>query len=331
MATFDFISARPATVFLFPGQGSQAVGMVADVLEAYPAAWAAMEEADDVLGYALSDIWRNGPAEQLTDTVNAQPALLAASVAVMRAVEAELAAQGKAVQAGTAASMVAGHSMGEYSALVAAGSVSYADALRLVHTRGRLMKEAGERNPGMMAAILGLDEQVVAQVCADATERGGLAQVANDNCPGQIVISGDRPGMEAAMAALTAAGARKVVPLAVSIAAHSPLMAPAADALRSAIEATPVQDAAVPLLANTSAVPITKAADIRTELTAQLTGSVRWTESMQYALAQGMTHFVELGAGDVLATLMKRIDRKVERRAVNNVESVLEFVATVGV
>ena len=331
MATFDFISASPATVFLFPGQGSQAVGMVADVLEAYPAAWAAMEEADDVLGYALSDIWRNGPEEALTDTVNAQPALLAASVAVLRAVEAELAAQGKPVQAGTAASMVAGHSMGEYSALVAAGSVGYADALRLVHTRGRLMKEAGERNPGMMAAILGLDEQVVAQVCAEATQAGGLAQVANDNCPGQIVISGDRPGMEAAMAALTAAGARKVVPLAVSIAAHSPLMAPAADALRSAIEATPVQDATVPLLANTSAMPITKAADIRAELTAQLTGSVRWTESMQYALAQGMTHFVELGAGDVLATLMKRIDRKVERRAVNNVESVLEFVATVGV
>ena len=330
MATFDFISASPATVFLFPGQGSQAVGMVADVLEAYPAAWAAMEEADDVLGYALSDIWRNGPEEALTDTVNAQPALLAASVAVLRAVEAELAAQGKPVQAGTAASMVAGHSMGEYSALVAAGSVGYADALRLVHTRGRLMKEAGERNPGMMAAILGLDEQVVAQVCAEATQAGGLAQVANDNCPGQIVISGDRPGMEAAMAALTAAGARKVVPLAVSIAAHSPLMAPAADALRSAIEATPIQDAAVPLLANTSATPITKAADIRAELTAQLTGSVRWTESMQYALAQGMTRFVELGAGDVLATLMKRIDRKVERRAVNSVESVQEFVATPG-
>ncbi|MEZ4719841.1 MAG: hypothetical protein R2851_27710 [Caldilineaceae bacterium] len=174
------------------------------------------------------------------------------------------------------------------------------------------MKEAGERNPGMMAAILGLDEQVVAQVCAEATQAGGLAQVANDNCPGQIVISGDRPGMEAAMAALAAAGAQGGA----AGRQHrrpQPLDGACGRRLAQRDRATPIQDAAVPLLANTSATPITKAADIRAELTAQLTGSVRWTESMQYALAQGMTRFVELGAGDVLATLMKRIDRKAER------------------
>lgn len=329
MTTFELIHAGENTIYLFPGQGSQAVGMLVDVLDAYPSARLALEEADDVLGYALSDIWRNGPEERLTDTINAQPALLAGSVAVMRAAQAELAAQGKSFAMG-AGNMVAGHSLGEYSALVAAGSIDFADALRLVHTRGRLMKEAGESSPGMMAAILGLDEAVVARVCAEATQQEGIAQVANDNCPGQIVISGDRPGMEASMAALAEAGARKVVPLAVSIAAHSPLMAPAADALRSAIDATSVRDASVPVIANTSAQPITSAAAIRDELAAQLTGSVRWTESMQLARAHGMSRFVELGAGDVLASLMKRIDRGAERRAVNSVESIQALVETLG-
>lgn len=327
---FDFIRSAANTVYLFPGQGSQSVNMLADVLDCYPDAKSALAEADDILGYALSDIWRNGPDERLTDTVHAQPALLAASVAAMRALEAEAAAQGVtlAEEDGTRV-MVAGHSLGEYSALVAADSIDYADALRLVQTRGRLMKEAGAHSPGMMAAVLGLDEAVVAQVCADATRAGGIAQVANDNCPGQIVISGDRTGMDAAMEGLRQAGARKVVPLAVSIAAHSPLMAPAAADLRAALDATPVRDAKVPVIANTTAQPISRAADIRRELEVQLTGSVRWSDSMRYAVDQGTTRFVELGAGDVLTGLMKRIDRSATRLAVNDVAGVRAFIASV--
>ena len=218
------------TAFLFPGQGSQHVGMAKELADAYPTAKATLAEADDILGFSLSRIMFDGPEDELTDTINAQPALLAASVATLRAMEAEL---GPASVAGTGEGVyVAGHSMGEYSALVAAGSLQYADGLQLVRERGRLMKDAGVRAPGLMTAILGLNEDRVAAVCADVAAHGGIVQVANDNCPGQVVISGDKIGMEAAMAALSAAGAKKVVPLAVSIAAHSPLMRPAAEQLR---------------------------------------------------------------------------------------------------
>ncbi len=189
------------------------------------------------------------------------------------------------------------------------------------------MKHAGTENPGMMAAILGLDEAQVAAVCGEvAAQSGGVVQVANDNCPGQVVISGDKVGMENAMAALSAAGARKVVPLAVSIASHSPLMAPAADALRQAIDATPIHVPRVAVLGNTTAQPLTHVDAIRAELVAQLTGSVRWTASMQVALAQGITDFVEIGPGDVLAGMMKRIDRGVARHSVSDPEGVAAFV-----
>jgi [acyl-carrier-protein] S-malonyltransferase len=179
----------------------------------------------------------------------------------------------------------------------------------------------------MMAAILGLEEDKVAAVCAEATANGGLAQVANDNCPGQVVISGNRQGMEAAMAALTAAGARRVMPLAVSIASHCPLMQPAADALRSVIDATPLTPPVVPVIANTSAQPLTDVAAIRAELAAQLTGSVRWSASMRYLLQAGVTQFIEIGPGDVLAGLLKRIDRNAQRQTVNTPETVQAFAA----
>jgi [acyl-carrier-protein] S-malonyltransferase len=188
------------------------------------------------------------------------------------------------------------------------------------------MKEAGDRRPGMMAAVLGLDEGQVAAICRAATQNGGIAQVANDNCPGQVVISGDRQGMEAAMAALIAAGARRVVPLAVSVASHSPLMQSASVALRQTIEATTITPPAVPLIANTTAQPISDPVSIRVELAAQLTGSVRWTQSMQYLLAAGVVHFVEIGPGEVLSGLMKRIDRNAQRLAVNTAGSVQEFI-----
>jgi [acyl-carrier-protein] S-malonyltransferase len=215
--------------------------------------------------------------------------------------------------------------MGEYTALVAAGSISYADGLRLVRERGRLMKLAGEQAPGLMAAILGLEEAQVAEICAQASGEGAIAQVANDNCPGQIVISGNRRGMEAAMAALTAAGARKVVPLAVSIAAHSPLMQPAAEALRAAIDATTILPPQAPIIGNTTAQELTTVDAIRNELTAQLTGSVQWTASIQHMADVGVTTFVELGAGEVLTGLVKRIARSARRVTVRDVEGVRTY------
>ncbi|CAN5486708.1 ACP S-malonyltransferase [soil metagenome] len=325
MSEFHFISGAQSTAFLFPGQGSQHVGMTCELVDAYPVAKATFEEADAVLGFPLSKLCFEGPETELTDTINAQPALLAASVAILRAIQQEI---GTAALSPTTThpSFVAGHSMGEYTALVAAGSVSFADGLRLVRERGRLMKEAGDKAPGMMAAILGLDEAQVAAICASATTAGGIAQVANDNCPGQVVISGDRAGMEATMAALSAAGAKKVVPLAVSIAAHSPLMQPAADQLQHVIDTTTIVAPSVPIIANTSAQLLTSAEAIRVELVAQLTGSVRWVASMQVALHAGVTTFVEIGPGEVLAGLMKRIERSVTRVTVNTPDAVRTFV-----
>ncbi len=321
---------------LFPGQGSQQVGMAQALVAHSPAARAAFEEADDVLGFALGRLCFEGPDELLTDTVNAQPALLAAGVAAFRALvealgDAPLGAHaGAAGNTGAAGNAVAGHSLGEYTALVAAGSLSYADGLRLVRRRGELMKEAGTRTPGKMAAVLGLDEAQVAALCAEAAAGlggAGLVQVANDNCPGQTVISGDAAGMEAAIAALQGAGAKKIMPLAVSIAAHSPLMQPAADALRSAIEATPLAPPALPVYANTSAQPLVDVDALRAELVAQLTGSVRWTQSIGAMVGAGITTFVEFGAGEVLVGLVKRIERSTTRLTVRDPDSLAATVA----
>lgn len=325
MQAFSGLLFANHTAFLFPGQGSQHVGMAGELYQHYPTARAAFEEADDVLGFALSRLMLDGPEDELTDTINAQPALMVAGVAAMRALEAEL---GDLSATGGRTVYVAGHSMGEYTALVAAGSISYTNGLRLVRERGRLMKLAGERAPGMMAAVLGMDEAQVAEICAQASGNGAIVQVANDNCPGQIVISGNRSGMETATAALTAAGARKVVPLAVSIAAHSPLMQPAADALRAAIDATPILSPQAPIIGNTTAQELTTVDAIRDELTAQLTGSVQWTASIQRMADAGVTTFVELGAGEVLTGLVKRIVRSAHRVTVKDFESVRTYAET---
>jgi [acyl-carrier-protein] S-malonyltransferase len=341
MPELSLIQAVRNTALLFPGQGSQQVGMASAIAAAYPAAQAALAEADDVLAFPLSRLMAEGPEDTLTDTINAQPALLAASIAILRALESELGAQASSPassgqeQTGTPALQMAsqvylaGHSMGEYSALIAAGSLAYADGLRLVRERGRLMKEAGSRSPGMMAAILGLDEDKVAAICAEVSAQGGIAQVANDNCPGQVVISGDTAGMQAAMGALSAAGAKKVVPLAVSIAAHSPLMRPAAEQLQAAIAATPLAPPQAPVIGNTTAAPLTSVDAIRSELAAQLTGSVRWTATLQYMVDAGVTTFVEIGPGEVLSGLVKRIARGATRLSIAEPDAVRDYVQTV--
>ncbi|MCP4516004.1 MAG: ACP S-malonyltransferase, partial [Delftia sp.] len=209
---------------------------------------------------------------------------------------------------------VAGHSMGEFSALVAAGALSLADALRLVRERGRLMKLAGEQNPGSMAAVLGLSAEKVAELCREASQETGQAvQIANDNCPGQTVISGYKAAVELAVEKAQAAQARKVVVLPISIASHSPLMNVIVDEFAAVIDAAPISDAAIPLVANVSAAPITRASDIRAELKAQLTSPVRWTDSMRYLVEQGVIQVVEVGPKDVLSKLMRRIERKVKR------------------
>ncbi len=244
----------------------------------------------------------------------------------MRAIESELSDGRRLSWQASGPVYLAGHSLGEYTALVAAGALSFADGLRLVRERGRLMKEAGIRSPGLMAAILGLEEQQVATVCAEVTAKAGIVQVANDNCPGQVVISGDRQGMEAAMDALSKAGTRKVVPLAISIASHSPLMQPAAEQLRSVLLAAPIETPQVAVIGNTTARLLTNRDEIRSELMSQLTGSVRWTASMQLAIADGVCDFVEVGPGDVLVGLVKRVDRKAGRHSVSDPEGVKTFV-----
>ncbi|MCI0393582.1 MAG: ACP S-malonyltransferase [Chloroflexi bacterium] len=270
-----------------------------------PASRAVFDQADEQLGFSLSRLCFEGPEESLTDTANQQLALLVTSVAAWRAMQAHDFPR---------PDYVAGHSLGEFSALVAAGSLDFADALALVRRRGQLMKQAGDQEPGAMAAILALDVAQVTELCAQAEATTGRpVQVANDNCPGQVVISGDQEALAEAVRLAEAAGARKVVRLPITIAAHSRLMAPAATEFAEAVEATPIRPPKVPVMANVTACPLTEPAGIRAELEAQLTASVRWTDSIKYLLGQGVDTFVEVGPGDVLLGLVKRIDRQAKR------------------
>lgn len=303
----------------FPGQGSQFVGMARDLVDTFPEAAETFRLADDILGITLSRLCFEGPEADLTDTVNAQPAIFVHSAAVL----AVLRARGHT----PSPTFVAGHSLGEYSALYAAGAFDFADGLRLVRERGRLMKLAGERQPGGMAAVLGLDLDTVSEICQRAQkETGHPVQVANDNCPGQVVISGALPALEKAMTLAQGAGARKVVRLAVSIAAHSPLMQVVQDEFAAVVRATPMRAPRVPVVMNATARPTTDVDEIRQRLIAQLTSPVRWTDSVRYMREQGVDTLVEIGPGEVLTKLAKRIDRGLQRVALGTAESLRAYL-----
>jgi [acyl-carrier-protein] S-malonyltransferase len=292
------------TAFVFPGQGSQIVGMGKALADAYPAARRAFEEADSVLGFSLSGLCWNGPEAELGETLNTQPALLTHSVAAWRVLME---------QVGNFQPLcVAGHSMGEFSALVAAGSLAFADALRLTRERGRVMTEAGNSRAGGMAAILNLDAAALAEACEQAArETGGIVHLANDNCPGQIVISGEVPALERAIALALKRGAKRAIRLNVSIGSHSPLMGEAAREFARAVDAVPIADPRPPVIGNTTAAALHTAAEIRAEVKAQLTSPVRWTESVRAIAALGAVRIVEFGPKDVLTCLIKRIDPQV--------------------
>jgi [acyl-carrier-protein] S-malonyltransferase len=291
---------------LFPGQGSQAVGMGQELAERFPAARAVFEQADEALGFPLSRLMWEGPAEELTLTANAQPALLTHSAAVWAVLrEADLDVV-----------CAAGHSLGEFSAYHAAGSMSFADAVRTVRRRGELMLEGGNARPGTMAAVLGLDDEVVEGVCREASTDDSVVVPANFNTPGQVVISGDVSAVERAGPMLVSAGAKKVQPLTVSGAFHSPLMRVAEGGLQAQLDAIEFRDPAFAVVSNVTAHAVTEAAEARTLLVDQLTSPVRWTQSVQTMLQMGAERFLEVGAGKVLTSMLKRIDRAAEGRGV---------------
>lgn len=289
---------------LFPGQGSQFVGMGRDLADASEAARRTFEEADDALDFALSRLCWEGPEDELTATKNAQPAIMVHSIAAFRALEGEL---------GDVA-LAAGHSLGEFSAYVAAGALSFADGVRTVRRRGELMFEGGTARPGTMAAVLGLDDADVERVCREASGADGECVPANYNSPGQIVISGDVAAIERATVLAKDAGAKRALKLNVSGAFHSPLMKVAEAGLRAQLESVTMDAPAFPIVSNVTAKPVTEPAEAKQLLVAQLTSPVRWTQSVQAMAAHGVTRMIEVGPGSVLSGLVKRINRSIETR-----------------
>lgn len=299
---------------LFPGQGSQFVGMGSDLVDAFPAARATFEEADDALGTDLSRIMREGPEDALTATLNAQPAILVHSIAAYRILEGALGE----------VRFAAGHSLGEFSAYVAAGTLAFADAVRLVRRRGEAMHAAGQERDGTMAAVIGMEDADVARVCAEVGATHGVVVAANYNAPGQVVISGEVAAVEKAREALLGAGAKRALPLNVSGAFHSPLMAPAAALLEAALKEVAFAAPAFPVISNVTAEPVADGATARRLLVEQLTSPVRWVDGIRALRAEGVDRFVEIGPGNVLTGLLRRIDRDAEGKALGTADAVRE-------
>lgn len=307
------------TAAVFPGQGSQAVGMGKDFAAAYDTARTTFEQADEILGFGLSTLCWEGPQERLDQTIHTQPALYVTSLAIWRVLRQLLPDSSPA--------WMAGHSLGELTALTAAGGMSYEDGLKLVDARGRLMQKAGEEKPGAMAALLAMDAAGVSKLCAAVSEETQKSVVlANDNCPGQVVVSGDIEAVERLIALAPGAGARRAVRLSVSVAAHSPLMASASAAFQQALDKTPLAPPKIAVYGNVQARPLKIVQEIRNELGQQLTQTVRWTESMQAIIDEGAETFVEIGGNGVLGGLMRRIHRKKTSMTLNTVEALDAFL-----
>ncbi|GAX90402.1 ACP S-malonyltransferase [Effusibacillus lacus] len=285
--------------FVFPGQGTQAVGMGKEMADAYPEARSVFEEADEALGFSLSEIIFQGPEEKLRLTYYTQPAILTTSIAMYRVFE----------KAGFQPAYAAGHSLGEYSALVVAGAIDFADAVKVVHARGKLMDEAVPAGRGAMSAIIGGDRASIRSICEQVSQSTGVVELANINCPGQIVISGLAEAVAKAGEQLADAGLR-VIPLVVSGPFHSSLMQPAAEKLIDVLDDVTVRDARIPVIANVSAKPVISADEIRGALYEQVASSVLWEDSVAYMLEQGVDTFVEIGPGQVLSGLIKKVSRR---------------------
>lgn len=303
---------------LFPGQGSQYVGMGRELYAEFAPARAVFDEADEVLGFALSRLCFEGPEAELTRTHNAQPAILTHSIAVWRTLGERLGEIG----------MAAGHSLGEFSAWVAAGALSFADGVRTVRRRGELMLESGESRPGTMAAVLGLDEESIRLLCAEASGPDVECVPANYNAPGQIVVSGDVAAVERFMELARSNGARRVIALNVSGAFHSPLMAVAEAGLAAQLESVTFQPPRFAVVSNVTAQPVTDTGEAKTLLTRQLTSPVRWTDCVRTMRAAGAQRFVELGPGTVLTGLLRRIDKAAEGGSIDTAANVREAMNT---
>lgn len=306
--------------FVFPGQGSQAVGMGKEFADAFPVAREVFEEIDDALEQKLSQLMFEGPDDDLTLTENAQPALMAVSMAAMAVLKSE-----GGIELAKAADYVAGHSLGEYSALAAAGTFSLADTARLLKTRGKAMQQAVPVGEGAMAALLGLDLEQAREVVEEAAEGDVLAN-ANDNAPGQVVVSGKREAVERAVEVAKEKGAKRAMLLQVSAPFHCPMMAPAADVMAEALAAVDIKAPSVPLIANVTAAPVEDPAEIRRLLVEQVTGMVRWRESCLTMRDKGIDVMVEVGAGKVLSGLARRIDRDLAASNIGNPADVEAFL-----
>ena len=304
-----------STAFVFPGQGSQAVGMGKDLFVNSSAAREAFAEVDDVLGRSLSKTMFEGPADELTRTENAQPAILATSIAAWRALE-------EVTDTVVVPDMTAGHSLGEYSALVVAGVLSVSDAVKLVCERGRLMQLACDERPGGMAALIGIDEVTVAEICREAG-----VDMSTVNTPEQIIIAGEHRGLAVALDMASARGAKKAIPLSVGGAFHSGLMSPAQRGLDEAIESVEFNDPLVPIIGNVDAEPLRTAAEVKSELRRQLTSCVQWSSSVHHMLDNDVTEFVELGNGKILSGMIKRINRRVNIVNAGDYDAVCNYAA----